>query len=144
MRATLLVFLNKHSQSWDICLPNISYANLFLKYQKFLVTLPNILYRVTGNSNHTIICLGLICMYLLPHVCITICLIYLLCETKLDSLLTWKIPRPPPPPPLPTHTFSLTNWLVCDKENNSLWKDISFHSGTLMADFCFYSLMLHA
>ena len=24
-----------------------------------------------------------------------------------------------------THTFSLINWLVCDKENNSLWEDIA-------------------
>jgi hypothetical protein len=31
--------------------------------------LPNLLHRVTGNPNHTIICLGLVCMYLLSHVC---------------------------------------------------------------------------
>jgi hypothetical protein len=42
MRAILLVFLNKHSQSWDISMPNIPYANLYLKYQKFLVTIPNL------------------------------------------------------------------------------------------------------
>jgi hypothetical protein len=33
--------------------------------------LPNLFHRVTGNPNHTIICLGLVCMYLLSHVCIT-------------------------------------------------------------------------
>ena len=27
-------------------------------------------HRVTGNPKHTIICLGLVCMYPLPHVCI--------------------------------------------------------------------------
>jgi hypothetical protein len=30
--------------------------------------LPNLFHRVTGNPNHTIICLGLVCMYLLSHV----------------------------------------------------------------------------
>ena len=64
----------------------------------FLVTLPNLFHRVSGNPKHTIIFLGLVCMYLLPHVCIKICLIYLMCEKKLDSLLTdiKKIPSPPP------------------------------------------------
>ena len=52
----------------------------FFLNQKFLVTLPNILHGVSGNPKHTIICLGLVCMYLLPHACINIFLIYLLCE----------------------------------------------------------------
>jgi hypothetical protein len=52
-----------------------------------------------GGLGFTIIFVGLVCMYLLPHVCIKIFLIYLMCETKLDSLLTdiKKIPSPPPP-----------------------------------------------
>ena len=37
---------------------------------------------LTGNHKHTIICLGFICMYLLPHACIKIFLIYLMCETN--------------------------------------------------------------
>ena len=32
--------------------------------------LPNLFHRVTDNPKHTIILLGLVCMYLLSHVCI--------------------------------------------------------------------------
>ena len=30
--------------------------------------LPNLFHKVAGNPKHTIIILGLVCMYLLPHV----------------------------------------------------------------------------
>jgi hypothetical protein len=36
----------------------------------FWSPLPNLFHRVTGNTKHTIIFLGLVGMYLLPHVCI--------------------------------------------------------------------------
>jgi hypothetical protein len=44
--------------------------------------------RVTGNPKYTIIFLGLVCMYLLPHVCIKNIFDLLMVEKKLDSLLT--------------------------------------------------------
>ena len=38
--------------------------------QKSWSPLPNLFHRVAGNPKHTIIFLGLVCMYLLPHLCI--------------------------------------------------------------------------
>jgi hypothetical protein len=46
-------------------MPNISNA----EKKKSWSSLPNLFHTVTGNPKHTIICLGLVCMYLLPHVC---------------------------------------------------------------------------
>ena len=40
------------------------------KKKKSWSPLPNLFHRVTGNTKHIIIFLGLVCMYLLPHVCI--------------------------------------------------------------------------
>ena len=40
------------------------------KKKKSWTPLPNLFHRVTGNPKHTIIFLGLVCMYLLSHVCI--------------------------------------------------------------------------
>jgi hypothetical protein len=40
------------------------------KNKKSWSPLPNLFHRVTGNPKHTIIFLGLVCMYLLSHVCI--------------------------------------------------------------------------
>jgi hypothetical protein len=40
------------------------------KRKKSWSPLPNLFHRVTGNTKHTIIFLGLVGMYLLPHVCI--------------------------------------------------------------------------
>jgi hypothetical protein len=45
-------------------MPNISNAK-----KKSWSPLPNLFHRVTGNPKHTIIVLDLVCMYLLPHVC---------------------------------------------------------------------------
>jgi hypothetical protein len=93
--AILLVFLNKHSLGTSACpIYPMQKTN-----KKSWSPLPNLFHRVTGNPKHTIIFLGLLCMYLLPHVCIKIFLIYLMCEKKLDSLLTdiKKNPKPPPP-----------------------------------------------
>ena len=62
--------------------------------------LPNLFHRVTGNPKHTIIFLGLLCMYLLPHVCIKIFLIYLMCEKKIGFTTDRhkKKSQAPPPP----------------------------------------------
>jgi hypothetical protein len=104
----------KNLRHRNICMPNISNSK-----KKSWLPLPKLFHRVTGNPKHTIIFVGLVCMYLLPHVCITIFLIYLMCETKLDSLLTdiKKIPSPP----LPSLIMK-----------TSEWEDMSLHSGTLM------------
>jgi hypothetical protein len=40
------------------------------KRKKSWSPLPNLFHRVTGNTKHTIIFLGLVGMYLLPHECI--------------------------------------------------------------------------
>jgi hypothetical protein len=76
-------------------MPNISNAK---KKKKSWSPLPNLFHRVTGNPKHTIIFLGLVCMYLLPHVCMEniFDLLYLMLEKKLDSLLT-DIKNPMPP-----------------------------------------------
>ena len=66
--AILLVFLNKHSLGTSAC---TIYPMQKKNKDNILVTLPNLFHRVTGNPKNTIICLGLACMYLLPHVCIT-------------------------------------------------------------------------
>jgi hypothetical protein len=74
----------------------------------FLVTLHNLFHMVTGNIKHTIIILGLINMYLLPHVCI---------KHIFDLPAVWKkIPKPP---------LSLIKLLMSDKENNSLGKHVA-------------------
>ena len=61
------ISFSQQAQSWNICMPNISNAK---KEKKSWSPLPNLFHRVTGNTKHTIIFLGLVGMYLLPHVCI--------------------------------------------------------------------------
>jgi hypothetical protein len=61
------ISFSQQAQSWNIYMPNISNAK---KKKKSWSPLPNLFHRVTGNTKHTIIFLGLVCMYLLPHVCI--------------------------------------------------------------------------
>ena len=58
------ISFSQQAQSWNICMPNISID----AKKKSWSPLP--FHRVTGNPKHKIICLGLVCMYLLPHVCI--------------------------------------------------------------------------
>ena len=101
-------------------IPTNSWSPYLTFYTGLLVTLST-----------PISCLGLICMYLLPHACIQIFLIYnkmyLMCE-KIGFSTDMKNPKHPPP------TFSLIKWLVSEKENNSLLEDILLHSDTLMTD----------
>jgi hypothetical protein len=61
------ISFSQQAQSWNICMPNISNAK---KNKKSRSPSPNLFHRVTGNPKHTIIFLGLVCMYLLSHVCI--------------------------------------------------------------------------
>ena len=49
---------------------NISNAKKKSKKEKSWSSLPNPFHRDTGNPKHTINFLGLVCMYLLPRVCI--------------------------------------------------------------------------
>jgi hypothetical protein len=45
-------------------------SHSLMQKKKSWSPLPNLFHRVTGNTKHTIIFLGLVCMYHLPHVCI--------------------------------------------------------------------------
>jgi hypothetical protein len=64
--AILLVFLNKHSLGASAC----PIYPMQKKSKKSWSPLPNLFHRVTGNSKNTIMFLGFVCMYNLPHVCI--------------------------------------------------------------------------
>jgi hypothetical protein len=64
--AILLVFLNKNSLGTSAC----PIYPMQTKTKKSWSPLPNLFHRVTGNPKHTILFLGLVCMYLLPNVCI--------------------------------------------------------------------------
>ena len=62
------ISFSQQAQSWNICMPNISNAKKKKKnpghlYLTFFTGLP-----VTLNTQ--LFFLGLVCMYLLPHVCI--------------------------------------------------------------------------
>jgi hypothetical protein len=114
--AILLVFLIKHSRGTSAC---PIYPMQKTKTKHSWSPLPNLFHRVTGNYKHTIIFLGLTCMHLLPHVCIKIFLISLMCEKKMDSLLTdIKNPKPPSPP-------SLIKLLVSNKENKWVGRHVT-------------------
>ena len=96
------ISFSQQTQSWNICMPSPRYIQCKKKIS--WSPLPNLFHRVTGNPKHTIICLGLVCMYLLScmykkYFWSTRCL-----KKKLDSLLT-DIKNPMPPP-------SFTNKIV--------------------------------
>jgi hypothetical protein len=81
------------------------------KKKKSWSPLPNPFHRVTGNPKHTIIFLGLVCMYLLSHVWIKIFLIYPMLEKKI-GFSTDRHKKSHAPLPL-----SLIKLLVSNKEN---------------------------
>ena len=113
--AILLVFLNKHSLGTSAC---PMYPMQKTKTKNSWSPLPNLFHRVTGNHKHTIIFLGLVCMYLLPHVCIKNIFDLPDVWKKLDSLLRHKKSQAPLPP-------SLIKLLVSNKENKWVGRHVT-------------------
>ena len=114
--AILLVFLNKHSLGTSAC-PIYPMQKKIKNPGHLYLTF---FHRVTGNPKHTIIFLGLVCMYLLPHVCIkNIFDLPDAWKKKLDSLLTDIKKSHASLPP------SLIKLLVSNKENKWVGRHIT-------------------
>ena len=103
------------AQSWNICMPNISNAN---KNKKSWPPYLTFFWQVTGNPKHTIICLGLVYMYLLPHVCIKN--IFDLPDAWTNWILYWQTYKSHAPLPP-----SLIKLLVSNKENRSVGRHVT-------------------
>jgi hypothetical protein len=65
------IFINVPEWS-DMSSHSLVFISNAKKNKKSWSPLPNLFHTVTGNPKHTIIFLGLVCMYILPHVCIQI------------------------------------------------------------------------
>ena len=92
------ISFSQQTQSWNICMPNIRYPKQKKEKNPCHPYLTFFTHRVTGNPKRTIVFLDLVCMYLLPNVCMQNICIYLLCEKKMDSLLR-DINNPKAPSP---------------------------------------------
>jgi hypothetical protein len=64
----LIKYIDKHSLGTSACPIYPMQKNK--KNPSHLSGVPNLFHRVTGNPKHTIIFLGLACMFLLSNVCI--------------------------------------------------------------------------